>query len=141
MSLVFCMLLLEYYDLSDDAIYKKRRQILQDKCLMHQDKIERDFESHKQGKGIFKARGRMKVSDTEKPFIWCQVPKVGGTSWSILFINTWFPEHNSSASLVKAQNFIDKQWGKKSNRRILDSRKSKNIFIFYHSTSIFKNTI
>ena len=39
MSLVFCMLLLEYYDLSDDAIYKKRRQILQDKCLMHQDKI------------------------------------------------------------------------------------------------------
>jgi len=80
----------------------------------------------------------LKYSKTENPFIWCQVPKVGGTSWSILFINTWYPEHNSSASLVKAQNFIDKQWGRKRESEefwIRESHKTFSFFITRHPFS------
>ena len=72
--------------MSDDGqmlpkIYRERKFMLKKNCMKYQNKT---------GIGNFKRNANaILYSGNKIPFLWCEVPKVGSTSWVKLFINAW----------------------------------------------------
>jgi len=123
------------------TVFQNRANILQNTCMKYKDKTDRDYRNIKNGKRIFRVREVIRYSEDRKPFLWCEVPKVGSTSWNILFINAWFPNHKSSASLLKAQSFITKRWQRKKENEDFFIKKSRKTFSFLITRHPFERAL
>jgi len=93
-------------------ILEKRRSLMQQICHSekYHTKIERDYLNIAKGKNVFEVVKGMKYQRGNNSFLWCDVPKVGSTSWVSLFQKHWFPAKRGGLHKI-----INVNWSVKRN--------------------------